>query len=567
MLQDSSRLFRRFTAVVLGGFAAVTLSSCGGGGSGPGGTTPPPAGTTVTISGKITFDRVPFKAALNTGLNPGTPVESPARNVVVEAISGSGTTLAQTTTDGAGDYSVTVPAATNLFIRAKAQMVKTGAVPTFSFSVRNNTNSDALFALDGSTASSGSSNSTRNLRAASGWNGSSFVDAQRASAPFSILDTVYRAKELLVGALPQALPALDLYWSPSNRPTAGNFCTNTGDIGTTFYIGPGGTGDCGSQAAVVPSGIYVLGDSGGDSDEFDAHVIAHEFGHYVEDSVVARSDSMGGDHGLDDLLDLRLAFSEGWGDGFSAMVQADPLYRDSFSGIAADFSFNMESDNTPDPGWYSELSVAKVLWDVFDSGSEAGDTVALGFTPIFSAMTAQASTDALTSIFPLAATLRSANPGAASGISTLLNGESISGTDAFGDGESNDAGVANVLPVYDTVVLNTPKAICTSAPFGSVDGNKLGNNRLLRFVNDATRLVTIQATGAPQGGTTVGATDPDIYVYRRGTIVAFGDSTVANSETIAQFSLPAGTYVIELLDFDLTGSGGAARCMNLSIQG
>ena len=90
-----------------------------------------------------------------------------------------------------------------MFIRAKAQMLKTGAAPTWDFSVRNNTNSDALYALDGSAFNSGSANSTRNLRATTGWGGTSYTGT-RAAAPFAILDTVYRAKELILTAAPTA---------------------------------------------------------------------------------------------------------------------------------------------------------------------------------------------------------------------------------------------------------------------------------------------------------------------------------------------------------------------------
>ena len=61
--------------------AAVLLAACGGGG---GGGSPPPA--TVTISGRITFDRIPFNTTFGNGLDPAATVESPAREVTVQAI-------------------------------------------------------------------------------------------------------------------------------------------------------------------------------------------------------------------------------------------------------------------------------------------------------------------------------------------------------------------------------------------------------------------------------------------------------------------------------------------------
>ena len=228
-------------------------------------------------------------------------------------------------------------------IRARAQMAKTDAAPTWTFSVRNNTNSDALYVLDGENFDSGAASSTRNLRATSGWGGASYTGA-RAAAPFAILDTVYQAKELILTAAPTAaFPELNLFWSTQNRP-ASPFCPDDGNIGTSSYVvfGSDNLDGCNRPGA---DGIYVLGEfsSTGDTDEFDQHVIAHEFGHYFEDRF-SRSDSIGGDHGGGDRLDLRLAFGEGWGNAYSAMSLNDPAYRDSQQGVSSDFGFNLETD-------------------------------------------------------------------------------------------------------------------------------------------------------------------------------------------------------------------------------
>lgn len=151
--------------------AGMLLSACGGGGGGGGAGNPPPVN--VTITGRITFDRIGFDATADTGLNPTAPVESPARQVTVQAIdAGSNAMLAATTTDTNGNYSLSVPSNRNLFIRARAEMIKTAPAPTWNFSVRNNTSAgttDALYALDGNSASSGTANSTRNLRAPTGF--------------------------------------------------------------------------------------------------------------------------------------------------------------------------------------------------------------------------------------------------------------------------------------------------------------------------------------------------------------------------------------------------------------
>ena len=75
--------------------------------------------------------------------------------------------------------------------------------------------------------------------------------------------------------------------------------------------------------------IALLADLTEDTDEFDQHVIAHEFGHYIEFNF-SRADNIGGAHGLGDKLDPRVAFGEGFGYAFAAIVLNDPVARDSF---------------------------------------------------------------------------------------------------------------------------------------------------------------------------------------------------------------------------------------------
>lgn len=560
--------------------AGVLLSACGGGGGGGGAVNPPPAN--VTITGRITFDRIGFDATADTGLNPTAPVESPARQVTVQAIDASSNAmLAATTTDTNGNYSLSVPSNRNLFIRARAEMIKTAPAPTWNFSVRNNTSAgttDALYALDGNSASSGTANSTRNLRAPTGFGTSSYTN-ERAAAPFAILDTVFKAKELLLTALPDAaLPELRLFWSNENKPANG--CLDDGDIGTSSYVvfGPNDL-DCGVAAS---TGIYLLGDADLvqmvdiDTDEFDESVIAHEFGHYVEDRF-GRSDSIGGIHGgAGDLLDLRVAFGEGWGNAFSSMVRGDAVYRDSFNLMAQDFSFNVENDDNQDEGWFSEASVQEILWDLFDSTNESGDTASLGFAPLFAVMSgAETTTDAMTSIFSFITGLKAASPGAVPAINDLLAGEDIDGTGDFGAGESNDGdpGANNgVLPIYRDITLNAaPTGVCSRSPFGNSTSNKLGNRVFLRFNNDATHLVEVQLAGTPLGPNTIAAEDPDVFVLRRGVLAAIGAGT-GSSETTGQVSLPAGLYIIEVYDFRvdpaLSGGGGPQpRCMTVSVTG
>lgn len=553
------------------GLMLSLLSACGGGGGGFNSLTPqaPDAPTPgmVSITGTVTFDRIPLDTQAGQGLNPNAIVQAPARGVVVEAIgAAAGDTVAAGVTDATGNFSLSVPINTSLRLRAKAQMLKEGAAPTWNVRVLNNTNDDALFALEGSQFNSGNGNSVRNLRAASGWSGTAYTE-ERAAAPFAILDTVYSAQQLILSAVATAqFPALNMYWSTANKPTAGPLCIDSGDLGSTFYS-TGGS-DPTECNGTVPEGIYVLGDfSQGDTDEFDQHVIAHEYGHYVE-AKFSRSDSIGGSHRDGDKLDLRVAFGEGWGNAFSGMVLNNAVYRDSFGGVANDFGFDMETDDTRfgDGGWFSETSAAEILWDAFDSTADAGDTVALGFAPLFAALRAeQATTDAFTSIFSFLAALQAQSPASSAAIAQLRSGESISGTDAFGAGEMNSGGDPSTLPVYRALALNDPQQrVCVRASNGT---DKLGFSKFFRLTLGAGTSVTLNVFGASDPGTpgSVAAADPDIYVYRRGTIVAAGITDASSTETISQQSLTAGTYIVEVFDFGFSGAG--VHCMTISATG
>jgi len=93
--------------------------------------------------------------------------------------------------------------------------------------------------------------------------------------------------------------------------TGSEYELRSGLIGTTHFDGDGN--------------LYILGDADSDTDEYDDHVIIHEWGHYFEQSF-SRADSIGGPHGSGDRLDIRVAFGEGWGNAFSAIATDNPIY-------------------------------------------------------------------------------------------------------------------------------------------------------------------------------------------------------------------------------------------------
>jgi hypothetical protein len=540
--------------------AAVLVAGCGGGGgSGDGASaaTPTPPPENVAVRGRITFDLVP--AVQGVGLAYDRVVASPAREVVVELISAEDgvTPFDAAVTDADGRYTMTAPSSTEVFVRVHAQMQRSGA-PSWDFQVFDNTNSDAPYVLDGTPFDSGVADVTRNLRAASGWNGASY-GGPRAAAPFAILDVIYDAVQVVLGADPgAAFPVLRVHWSPGNvpeYPASGVPDPSTGEIGTSFF----------SSA----NGIFLLGAENVDTDEYDRSVIAHEFGHYLEQAFF-RSDSIGGPHSPSDQLDMRVAFSEGWGNAGAAIMTGDRVYKD-VQGIAqrAVYSFDTEGAGTGvNAGWYNERSVHEIIYDLFDGVND--DALSLGFAPLYQVLTHQIrDTSALTSLFPFLAGLESDRPNDKPLIDALVSPQNVSPVaDDYGSGEAhsgNPPAGDDVLPVYADLGLGSPQpSICstddyTSPLSGSV--NKLGSRRYLKLNVPVAGVYTFDATA-----TTVPAgekADPDMVLHRRGTALVVSEGAPGTACTAATptncserftTTLDAGDYVLEVYEWTNTQS-------------
>ena len=542
-------------------FVVASLAACGGGGGGGSGG----GGGTPTISGRITFDRVPFSSNNNQGLSYANTSAQPAREVIVELIpSGGGTALATTTTDSNGNYVLTAPANTSAFVRARAQARRTTS-PAFNLRVLNNTNSNALYVLDGAVFNTGSTNLTKDLNAGSGWGGTSYTGT-RAAAPFAILDTLYAAVKFTQdNGASVDLPALDAYWSPLNNPNDGD--VSSGNILSTLYRGPS------SDPADPPPGIYVLGLEDNDTDEYDQHVIAHEFQHYLEDAI-SRTDTPGGSHSPDERLDLRLAFSEGFANAYSAMVLNNPAYRDSQGAQQGlSFSFNMESNSASPAGWYNEASIQSLAWDLFDSAADAPDAIAIGYRPMYEVFAgALRTTPAMTSVYPFLTALKARGDVPSAPVNSLATAQDIRANDAWATGETNSGSVPQALPIYTDITLNaTPVTLCGSVTAGSF--NKVGNRRFLRFNLNAAQLVAIRAQYTAAGSTApfVPDPDPDIVLWRSG-FLDISEEALPNEELLTR-TLEAGEYVIEVYEWsyvDRTYSASQRRgvtCFNVSVTG
>ncbi|WP_052417374.1 hypothetical protein [Cellvibrio mixtus] len=475
----------------------------------------------VNISGKITYDFVPHSTR---GLDYSAVFARAGRGLLVELLDENNLILASTVSDSDGHYSLGAARNKLVKVRVKAQLLRTQS-PGWNFKVTDNTNGNSLYSMIGSLVAATNANAVRNLHASSGWGGNGYTDA-RVAAPFAILDTLYEGvtRFQAAGNL-EDFPPLELRWSVKNRAAEGD--RSLGEIGTSYFGG---------------DAIYILGDENNDTDEYDRHVLLHEWGHYIEASF-ARSDSIGGDHSHDDKLDLRVAMSEGFANAFSAMMLDDASYRDSSGQQQADGFFNdVSRKNSGTRGWYSEASVQSVIYNFYTSSSGKS---ARDFSDIFQVISAEnyAGTSGLISIYTFADQLRKKLPAQATHFNSLLLEQNIEVTDEFGAGESNSGGYTENLPVYKTLPLNNnPVKVCSSNRFGSYNKLAVAQYFLLTVASAGTYQFSAVETADDSG-----TADPDFYLYRRGILIGFAEGPAADQESFSRF-LSAGTYVLELVD-------------------
>ncbi len=332
---------------------------------------------------------------------------------------------------------------------------------------------------------------------------------------------------------------MKLNWSVNNIAADGD--TSAGQISTSHFNG---------------TEIFILGDANGDTDEYDGHVIVHEWGHYFEGQL-SRSDSIGGAHGSGDKLDMRVALGEGWGNALSGIVTDDPIYRDSLGqGQGQGFDINVESNPTgTNKGWFSESSVQSLIYDFYDSTDDGSDSISLGFTPIYQVMIGgEKDTLAFTSIFSFANQLKIVSSANSAAIDSLLSSQDIAVTDDFGTGETNDGGDTRNLPVYQTLVVGGNVEICSYGSNGQY--NKLGNRKYLTFQITNAGSYNFTAVGQTAGD------DPDLYVYQLGAFI-FNSEEVGNEST--NQTLQTGTFVMDVYEFSNIQGTVRDTCIDVTL--
>ncbi|MEK7280299.1 MAG: hypothetical protein AAB090_06600 [Nitrospirota bacterium] len=307
-------------------------------------------GNSISLSGSIRYED---KAYDNSGFT-GATIFRPVRFATVEVVRCSDSqVLSGAATDATGGYSLvfTNTGTASVYLRVIAD--------TGNAEIKNSTTDNAIYSVkSGRIDDSKGSSHTANI---------DITVSSGAGGAFNILDVLTDGILYLKGLVVTNPPLLTAFWQ-----------TNSCD-GTYF--------DSSDNSIHLLGGGSCPPDSFGDTDEYDDDIILHEFGHFVASSF-SRDDSPGGSHTLgDNTEDIRLAWSEGWAHFLSSAIRGVSSQTDTVLSTASSFEIEGPSPLASSTIYTtSEVSVATVLWDIFDSANEAFDGLSLNINPIWDVM-------------------------------------------------------------------------------------------------------------------------------------------------------------------------------------
>jgi len=470
---------------------------------------------TQNISGEAFYQKIDVSDA---GLDLAHPVMVPIRNARVEVFSRSTQSIvAVSETDQRGSFTVPVPSDPNLTVRVVSRL------RSLNLRVADNTNLNALYTI------------STDIDGRQPISGLLLMDTSRVSGAFNILDVVQRGNDTIHLADPRvAPPSVSIFWSTRNRRGSGNIAQ--GFVGTSFF-------------SVANNTAYILGDRNDDSDEFDDSVIAHEYGHMIA-SRFSRDDSPGGETHVGDILDPRIAWSEGWANFFSSAVRNDSVWRDSSGPNGAGvFRFDLNDKIPPGdrPGYWSESSVGSLLWELYSGGADSPVTTPYSFSLMWGAFT-DLRNDRFVYLPYFLEHFVGRNPASTDIVQAVAQFRSIDFR-------------ANVRP---SVTMPFPRPMNGDVVTGSVDSltprrsNLMQSSHYWLFTTDGgAASIKMEITGLGPGGN-ANANDLDIFIMDlNGRVLGKSDRGLnGQAELISMPALPTGTYVVEVRSFYIKAETG-----------
>lgn len=322
----------------------------------------------------------------------GNPVAAPIRYAEVVVTNSAGQTIQCGETSDTGSFSLAIPkteGSYKVIIRSRSGV----SGVKYRASVMEDIYTAALYSIN-TTFSVSALTSSVNVGTISA-SARQTESAKIEGAAFNILNCIYLANEkirLASGNSTFSAPRVKVYWRAGFNP---NSYFNKPDSLASFYI-------------LSEKELYILGGSNGDvknadTDHFDNSVIIHEYAHFLEDTY-GKSESPGGSHDGNGLIDPRLAWSEGWANYFQGAVADNSFYIDTIgfrndslegSGSSAHIAikFDLSQDartsafdrvKAPGEGNFREVSVARSLYKTY---STVFSTTLIGFNKVWNVFT------------------------------------------------------------------------------------------------------------------------------------------------------------------------------------
>ncbi|MEO0334811.1 MAG: hypothetical protein AAF202_00340, partial [Pseudomonadota bacterium] len=344
----------------------------------------------VTITGTAAFE---YRAYIGSGLGPieGTP--KPIRHAEVRVLDGS-KEIQCAETDANGDFSLVIPRDSGSY----TVQINSRANNNFArASVLNGPEKNQFYSIETTITSTANRNIGTMVAPASG---------SVIAGAYNILDQIVDANEYLrtnVGTgdcapdgcteIATSAAKVAVYWQAGFNP--GDYLSGAP---LSYYIR-------GFRR------LFILGGLNGDTDftdtdHFDNTIILHEYGHFLED-VYFGTDTPGGSHNGNSIIDPRLAWSEAWSNLFQGVVRGVGSYLDTEGNIDGDTDYlvfitfesnsslvndfplsgvdNNKGYGADGEGNFREYSITRMLWDSVDSNND-GESVTGGFVEMWTSL-------------------------------------------------------------------------------------------------------------------------------------------------------------------------------------
>ena len=538
------------------------------------------SGSTVTISGTAQYLRREVWGTSGSGGLGGASTGSthpatlnPIRRAEVRVLGPTGTVTQCAETDNSGGFSFVLPTSSvsthTIYVNSRASNTYLKA------SVLNKPASNQFYSLTASFTP----DATKTLSAIT-----APADGAATGAAFNILDQLLAANDYLrtkAGTCAFAgctsftvAPKVSAYWMAGFNPNEYFGSTS----GLSFYL-------------PTYSRLFILGGVSGnlnnsDTDHFDNSVIVHEYGHFLED-VVFKSDSPGGAHNGNKVIDPRLAWSEGWGNFIQAAVGDDPRYIDTLGnddGVTSmAFYVDLETPDSHDApaflgeGNFREFAVTRTLWDMIDNNADSQysgtDNVSDKFVEIWAALTKTANSFASASTaFRNIGLLHLSQRN----LQAHESGTDMSGVRATNRNSDDEADYAQYVTAGACATYSFPKAAGYSSDNGSISNSDLFRNNAfyhIRFAAAGTHTILLEYQNA-NGLTT--EKDLDLRVYNDSARIGvssdivglswvrpdFNWTTVETETVTAAFA--AGDYLINVNVF--TNDAPVTGAVNYTVK-